>query len=100
MRQVNGQTPVPQVEGLSDLRFRYDVYDTSRTPATQTQITDAFLSTGGSPNLIRQVDITHLTIRSAVKGTSGYQGIDIQTSVSARNLGFGDRYGGSYSYSH
>jgi len=100
MRQVNGQTPVPQVEGLSDLRFRYDVYDTSRTPATQTQTTDAFLSTGGSPNLIRQVDVTHLTIRSAVKGTSGYQGLDIQTSVSARNLGFSDRYGGSYSYSH
>jgi len=94
IRQVNGQAPVPLVENVSDLRFRYDVYDSTRTPPTQVNTTDALMSSGGSPNLIRKVDITHLTIRSPLAGQAGYQGMDIQTSVAARNLAFSDRYPG------
>ena len=52
------------------------------------------MSSGGSVNLIRKVDIYHFTIRSPLTGTKGYQGIDIQTSVAARNLAFSDRYPG------
>jgi len=94
MRQVNGQAPTPLVDNISDLRFRYDVYNSADTPPTQTNTTDALMSTGGSPNLIRKVNIAHLTIRSPLSGTQGYQGLDIQTSVAARNLSFSDRYPG------
>jgi len=93
-RQVSGQAPVPLVDNVSDLRFRYDIYDSTRTPPTQTYTTDALMSSGGSVNLIRKVDIYHFTIRSPLTGTKGYQGIDIQTSVAARNLAFSDRYPG------
>jgi prepilin-type N-terminal cleavage/methylation domain-containing protein len=94
IRQVNGQAPVPLVENVSDLRFRYDIYNDALNPPTQTNTTDALMSSGGSVNLIRKVDIAHLTIRSPIAGTAGYQGIDIQTSVAARNLAFSDRYPG------
>jgi prepilin-type N-terminal cleavage/methylation domain-containing protein len=92
MRQVNARVPVALAENISDLRFLYDVYDDSKNPPTQNNTPDAFLSSGGSPNLIRKITIQHLTIRSAISGPKGYQGIDFQTSVSARNLGYGDRY--------
>ena len=91
MRQVNAQAPVPVSENISDLRFSYDIYDDTKAPPTQNTL-DANLTTGGSPNLIRKVNIKHLTMRSPLAGAKGYQGIDIQTSICARNLGFTDRY--------
>jgi hypothetical protein len=91
MRQLNGREPVPISDNVSDLRFTYDIYDETRNPKTQNTL-DAYLSTGASPNFIRNVNIKHLTMRSAISGTKGYQGMDIQTSISARNLGYGDRY--------
>jgi hypothetical protein len=36
--------------------------------------------------MITQVNIAHMTMRSQVPGRSGYQGLDLQTSISARNL--------------
>jgi hypothetical protein len=92
MRQVDARVPVALTENISDLRFLYDIYDDTKTPPTQNNTPDAFLSTGGSPNLIRKVNIQHLTIRSSLSGNKGYQGMDVQTSISARNLGYGDRY--------
>ena len=92
MRQVNARIPVALAENISDMRFLYDIYDDTKSPPTQNNTPDAFLSTGGSPNLIRKITIQHLTIRSALAGSKGYQGMDFQTSVSARNLGYGDRY--------
>jgi hypothetical protein len=89
---VNARVPVAVTENISDLRFRYDVYDDTKSPPTQNNTLDANLSTGGSPNLIRQVSLLHLTIRSPLAGNAGYQGMDVQTSISARNLGYGDRY--------
>lgn len=92
MRQVNARVPVALAENISDLRFLYDIYDDTKNPPTQNNTPDAFLATGGSPNLIRKVTIQHLTMRSPLAGSGGYQGMDVQTSVSARNLGYGDRY--------
>lgn len=92
MRMVSGQKPVIITENISDLRFTYDIYDDTKTPPTSTDTVDAKMSTGGSPNMIRKVNIKHLTGRSPVAGSKGYQGFDVQTSVSARNLGFTDRY--------
>lgn len=91
MRQLNSRIPVALTENISDLRFVYDIYDDTKSPPTQTNTPDANLSTGGSPNLIRKVTIQHLTIRNPVAG-KGYQAMDVQTSISARNLGYGDRY--------
>lgn len=89
MRQVNGQTPQPVSENVSDLEFNYEIYDDTKTPPQSTQ---RFLPVNVSPSLIKRVDILHMTMRSALQGVKGYQGMDIQTSVSARNLGIKDQF--------
>jgi hypothetical protein len=50
------------------------------------------LPTGTTPNEITKVNILHMSIRSQVKGMTGYQSLDLQTSVSARNLTMGQEY--------
>lgn len=91
MRQVNGQSPVPVAENVSDLEFSYEVYDDSKTPPQSTS-RDAKLSLGGSPSLIKKVNLLHMVMRSPLPGSKGYQGFDVQTSVSARNLGITDQF--------
>jgi len=95
MRQVSGHTPVPMAENVSNLQFTYDTYDSSGN--LEVGLGDAGASQGVSPLEIRKVNIAHLTLRSAVKGDAGfqsvgYQGFDLQTSISARNLSFSNRY--------
>ena len=87
MRQVNGQTPAPVADNVSDLRFTYDTYDTAGVLQTDVGSIGAT-----SPNMIRKVNLKHLTFRTSLTGTTGFQGIDIQTSVSARNMSFKNRY--------
>jgi prepilin-type N-terminal cleavage/methylation domain-containing protein len=91
MRQVNGQTPTPVAENVSDLEFSYEIYDDTKTPP-QATTRDANLALGGSPSLIKKVNILHMTMRSALPGVQGYQGLDVHTSVSARNLGIKDQF--------
>lgn len=95
MRQVNARVPVPVAENVSDLRFTYDTYDTSGNLLSGT----GNLPVGVSPNEIRGINITHLTMRSQLAGTRssyvatrGYQSFDVSTSLSARNLSFSQRY--------
>jgi hypothetical protein len=90
MRQVNGHPPVPVAENVAFLQFTYDTYNTTGTLLKEQG--DAGESAGISPSLIRKINITHLTMRSQLRGTNGYQGMDLQTSVSARNLSFQNRY--------
>jgi prepilin-type N-terminal cleavage/methylation domain-containing protein len=90
MRQVNGQIPVPVAENVADLRITYDTYDNNGNLLVDQR--DAGASVGVQPNMIRKVNIKHLTVRSALRGVKGYQSMDIQTSVSARNMSFKDRY--------
>jgi len=96
-RQVNGQTAVPVAENVVNLQFTYDTYDS--TGALLNQTGDGGESLGVSLNLIRKVNIAHLSIRSQMDGTRsalfatyGFQGYDVQTSISARNLSYQNRY--------
>jgi hypothetical protein len=97
MRQVNGQTPVPVQESVVNLQFTYDTYNAGG--ALLNAIGDGGYSTGTSFNLIRKINLLHLTTRSQVAGvksglmiTNGYQTFDTQTSISARNLSYQNRY--------
>jgi prepilin-type N-terminal cleavage/methylation domain-containing protein len=90
MRQVNGHTPVPVAENVAFLQFTYDTYDSNGNLLKEQG--DGGEAAGVSPSLIRKINIAHLTMRSQLAGTKGYQGMDLQTSVSARNLSFQNRY--------
>lgn len=96
MRQVNGHTPVPVAENVMNLQFTYDTYDA---------LGNLLNSRGdaGYPatplNLIRKINVVHLTMRGQLAGArtslmsaAGYQSFDFQTSISARNLSFQNRY--------
>jgi prepilin-type N-terminal cleavage/methylation domain-containing protein len=97
MRQVNGQTPVPVQEGVMNLQFTYDTYDAAGKLLNA--LGDGGYSTGTSFNLIRKINLVHLTTRTQISGarsglmtTNGYQTFDTQTSISARNLSYQNRY--------
>lgn len=90
MRQVNGHTPVPVDENVAFMQFSYDTYASNGTLLKNQG--DGGESAGVSPSLIRKINILHLTSRSQLSGTSGYQGFDLQTSVSARDMSFQNRY--------
>jgi hypothetical protein len=87
MRVQAGRAPVPVAENVSYLKFSYDVDNNGVITANQTS-----LPAGVTPNMITKVNILHMTIRSQMHGTSGYQGLDLQTSISARNLTMGQEY--------
>jgi prepilin-type N-terminal cleavage/methylation domain-containing protein len=97
MRQVNGHTAVPAGENVINTQFTYDTYAADGTLLNQ--LPDGGESLGVSLNLIRKINIAHLTIRSQLDGTrstlfatNGFQGYDVQTSISARNLSYQNRY--------
>jgi Tfp pilus assembly protein PilW len=97
MRQVNARKPVPVAENAVNLRFTYDTYDSSGNLLNAT--CDGGVAGGVSPNEIRTINITHLTFRSQLAGTRsslsmtrGYQSVDLQATLSARNLSFTQRY--------
>ncbi|HUK26165.1 MAG TPA: prepilin-type N-terminal cleavage/methylation domain-containing protein [Terriglobales bacterium] len=90
MKQVSGHTPIPLAENVAYLQFTYDTYDSNGNLLVATN--DAGASQGVSPSMIRNVNIAHMTLRSQIQGTSGYQGFDVSTSVSARNLTYSNRY--------
>jgi hypothetical protein len=97
MRQVNGQTAVPAAENVINTQFTYDTYATDGSLLNQ--LGDGGESLGVSLTLIRKINIAHLTMRSQLDGsrsalmaTKGFQGYDVQTSISARNLSYQNRY--------
>jgi prepilin-type N-terminal cleavage/methylation domain-containing protein len=92
MRLVNARKPVPVAENVADLRFTYDTYDNNGVLLNATGDGGMGLTPAISPNQIRTINLAHLTIRSQLPGQSGYQSMDMQTSVSARNMSFNDRY--------
>jgi hypothetical protein len=96
MRQVNGHLPVPVAENVVNLQFTYDTYDSNGNLLNAAGNAGY---PGTSLNLIRKINLTHFTIRSQVSGaksytssTNGYQSFDFQTSISARNLSYQNRY--------
>jgi prepilin-type N-terminal cleavage/methylation domain-containing protein len=96
MRQVSGHLPVPVAENVVNMQFTYDTYDANGNLLNAAGNAGY---PGTSLNLIRKINLTHFTIRSQVNGArsfmssaTGYQAFDFQTSISARNLSYQNRY--------
>jgi len=87
MRIQSGRNPAPVAENVTYLKFSYDVDNNGVVTANQTS-----MPAGITPNMINKVNILHMTIRNQLKGTTGYQGLDLQTSIAARNLSMGQEY--------
>jgi prepilin-type N-terminal cleavage/methylation domain-containing protein len=95
MRIQNGHNAAPVAEGVSCLKFSYDV-DNGSGSITANQPS---LTAGETPNMIVKVNILHMSIRSQLRGQTGYQSLDLQTSLSPRNMTMGQEYpisGSSY----
>ncbi|MGA2965378.1 MAG: prepilin-type N-terminal cleavage/methylation domain-containing protein [Terriglobales bacterium] len=108
MRQVSGHTPMPLVDNVVYLQFTYDLFnDANMTAAVQCHnpgaVSDGCLvpgsSTGLLPNQITKINIAHMSMSSMASGSTvlsgtkgGYQGLDLETSVSARNLTYSNNY--------
>lgn len=92
MRQVNTQPSVPLTDNVMNLKFTYDAYDPDG--ALQAELPDAGAGNVPPiiPNQIQKVNLEALTARSPVRGTQGYQGLNLQTQISVRNMSFRDRY--------
>jgi prepilin-type N-terminal cleavage/methylation domain-containing protein len=91
MRQVSGHTPMPVTDGLEYMQFSYDLYDTTSQQTVVSQ-NDGGVGAGLLPNQITKINIVHLAMDSPTRGVKGYQGLDLETSVSARNLTFVNKY--------
>jgi hypothetical protein len=100
MRQISGHTPMPITDGIAYMKFSYDLYnDTTNAPAVgcqnpgaSTDVCVAGTSTGLNPTDITKINILHMAMSSTLHGTSGYQGLDLETSVSARDLTYSNKY--------
>jgi prepilin-type N-terminal cleavage/methylation domain-containing protein len=81
MRLQSGRPPAPVAENVVYLKFSYDVYNAGVVSANQ-----ATLPVGTNPGMITKVNIVHMSMRSQQSTYNGYQGLDLQTSIAARNL--------------
>jgi prepilin-type N-terminal cleavage/methylation domain-containing protein len=92
MRQVSGHAPMPVAENVANLQFTYDLYD-SNTGTVKVNQPDGGASSGFTPSQITKINILHMSMNSTIKGVKGgYQGMDLQTSVSARDLTYTNGY--------
>ena len=91
MRQVNAQKPAPVAQNIADLQFSYDIFDEGSATETS-NLRDAGISVGKDLNQIRKVNVVGMSARSNIKGKPGYQGVDLSTAVTVRNMSFRDRY--------
>jgi len=90
MRIQSGQLPAPVAENIVYLKFSYDVYN-----AGVVQTNQATLPPGTTPGMITKINILHMSMRSQTRDTwtrslaatyGGYEGLDLQTSIAARNM--------------
>jgi prepilin-type N-terminal cleavage/methylation domain-containing protein len=88
MRQIDGHTPMPVSDGMEFMQFSYDLYNGT----LYTNRADGGASIPLTPNSITKINIVHLAMDSTMKGPKGFQGLDLETSVSARNLTFTNKY--------
>jgi prepilin-type N-terminal cleavage/methylation domain-containing protein len=104
MQQVNGHVPVPVAENVVYAKFTYDLFnDTTDLPAVACSNPGAAsdgcsgASTGMLPNQITKINIQNMAMDSTLMGSqfgqgNGYQRMDLQTSVCARNLTYVNNY--------
>ncbi len=107
MRQVSGHTPMPVAENVVYMKFTYDLFNDGssppapavgcQNPGSVSDVCVAGSSTGLLPNQITKINIVHMAMNSALKGSqfglgNGYQGLDLETSVSARDLTYNNNY--------
>ncbi len=105
MRQINGQSPMPVAESVVYLKFSYDLFNTStnttavscQNPGASTDVCTSGSSSGLLPNQITQIHVLNMAMDGSVKGSlyglaGGNQSIDLQTTVSARNLTYVNNY--------
>ncbi len=83
MRLQSGKPPAPVAENVTYLKFTYDVNNGGVVDANQPS-----LPAGTNPGMITKVNIAHMAVRSQQSKYAGvgYQGLDLQTSIAARNL--------------
>ena len=91
MRQVSGHSPMPVAENVVYMKFSYDLYDGANKIPWPNRA-DGGASLALLPTQITKINILHMAIDTQLKSTSGYQGLDLQTSVSARNLTYSNTY--------
>jgi prepilin-type N-terminal cleavage/methylation domain-containing protein len=103
MRQVSGHSPMPVVENIAWMKFTYDMFNDSTLTYCTSQPNPGSgdandtCSNGLLPNQITKINIQNLALNSTQLGTqfglgNGYQRLDLQTSVCARNLTYNDNY--------
>jgi len=107
MRQISGHTPIPLAENVVYMKLSYDLFNDATTSPAVNQCNPGtadscnFLngsagSAGLLPNQITKINILNMAMDSTLMGTqyaqNGYQRIDLQTSVSARNLTYSNNY--------
>jgi Tfp pilus assembly protein PilW len=92
MRQVNGQQPVPVMDGVENLQVTYDVYDDTAGSGSSTLVTNT-KAANSTPGLIRKVNVV-MNVRSPRKTgpTKSLSHLTLAAAVSPRNLSFRDRY--------
>jgi hypothetical protein len=108
MRQISGHTPIPVAENVVYLKFSYDLFNTTTdtpavnqcNPGNNTTACNLLNGSAGSanllPNQITKINILNMAIDSTTMGAqyaqNGYQRMDLQTSVSARDLTYSNNY--------
>jgi len=92
MRQVNGQQPIPVMDGVENLQVTYDVYDDTANNSSSTLVTNS-KTANGTPGLVRKINVV-LNVRSSRKTgpTKSLSHLTLAAAVSPRNLSFRDRY--------
>ena len=92
MRQTSGHTPIPLAENVAFLQFSYDLYDSNGNVLVDQADGGASQVPPLTPNQITKINIKHMSVTSTLQGSPGFQGLDLQTSVSARDLTFKNDY--------
>jgi len=105
MRQISGHSPMPVAESVVYMKFAYDLYNTNtntaavgcQNPGSATDTCTAGSSSGLLPNQITKITVQNMAIDSSLQGSGygqakGYQTLDLETSVSARNLTYINSY--------
>ncbi len=98
MRQVNGHTPMPVADSTVYLKYSYDLFNSATAAPAVNQPNPGSgdandtASNGLLPNQVTKINVLHMATDSALHGTQGYQGLDLETSVAARNLTYANEY--------